>query len=474
MIWKDQKVTSLRRSGVRQDLETSKNETKDFETQKNDATVSILLRIKIYKVMMTYAETLQYMFARLPMYQRIGGAAYKADLDNTITLCRNLGNPERNFAAVHVAGTNGKGSVSNLLASMLQEAGFKTGLYTSPHYRDFRERIRINGQEISEERVVAFIDQHRPMLEEIELSFFEMTVGMAFRYFADEQVDIAVVEVGMGGRLDSTNVITPLASVITNIGLDHTQFLGDTLAKIAVEKAGIIKQRVPVVIGETQQEIKAVFENIAHDHAAPITFADQNWKIVSDNQQQVNILFKNRPFLTTHLPLQGSYQHKNLRTALEAIRQLENTRFKIFKENIAAGIEKVVANTGIRGRWQVLSTQPLTIADSGHNAHGLQMVMDNINKTPYRELHMIIGVVNDKNLDAMMALLPKAAHYYFCKANIPRALPAEELALMATKWQLNGSAYPRVDAALQAARQKAHPDDLIFIGGSTFVVAEVV
>ena len=424
--------------------------------------------------MMTYAETLEYMFARLPMYQRIGGAAYKADLDNTITLCRNLGNPERHFTAVHVAGTNGKGSVSNLVASVLQQAGFKTGLYTSPHYRDFRERIRIDGREIPEEQVVAFIDQYRPMLEEIELSFFEMTVGMAFHHFADEQVDIAVVEVGMGGRLDSTNVITPLVSVITNIGLDHTQFLGDTLAKIAAEKAGIIKQGVPVVIGETQPEIKTTFETIAGERNAPITYADQNWQIASDNQQQTNILFKNKPFLTTHLPLHGSYQYKNLRTALEAIRQLDNTRFKVSKETIAAGIKNVVVNTGIRGRWQILSTRPLTIADSGHNAHGLQMVMDNINATPHRELHIIIGVVNDKNLDAMMKLLPKTAHYYFCKANIPRALPAEELARVAAKWQLQGSAFPTVSLAWQAARQKAHPDDLIFIGGSTFVVAELV
>jgi dihydrofolate synthase/folylpolyglutamate synthase len=429
---------------------------------------------KTFKEMMTYAETLEYMFARLPMYQRIGGAAYKADLINTLQLCSKLGNPERQFAAVHIAGTNGKGSVSNLVASVLQEAGFKTGLYTSPHYRDFRERIKIDGREIPEEKVVAFIDHYRPMLEEIELSFFEMTVGMAFRYFADEQVDIAVVEVGMGGRLDSTNVITPLVSVITNIGLDHTQFLGNTLAKIAIEKAGIIKHRVPVVIGETQPEIKAAFENIAHEHSSPITFADQNWQITTENLQQVNILFENKPFLSTQLPLQGSYQYKNLRTALEAIRQIENTRFKVSKEIIAAGIKNVVINTGFRGRWQVLSMQPLTIADSGHNAHGLQMVIDNINATPYRELHIVIGVVNDKNLDAMMKLLPKDAHYYFCKANIPRALPAEELAQMAAKWQLRGAAYPSVSTAWQAAQQQAYPDDLIFIGGSTFVVAEVV
>jgi dihydrofolate synthase/folylpolyglutamate synthase len=424
--------------------------------------------------MMTYAETLDYMFARLPMYQRIGGAAYKADLINTLALCQNLGNPERQFAAVHVAGTNGKGSVSNLVASVLQEAGFKTGLYTSPHYKDFRERIKINGREIPKEKVVAFIDQYRPMLEEIELSFFEMTVGMAFRYFADEKVDIAVVEVGMGGRLDSTNVIMPLVSVITNIGLDHTQFLGNTLAKIAIEKAGIIKHRVPVVIGETQPEIKSVFENIAHEHFSPITFADQNWQINPTDFQQVEIQFQHQSFLTNQLPLQGSYQYKNLRTALEAIRKLENTRFQVSKETMAAGIANVVVNTGIRGRWQMLSTQPLTIADSGHNAHGLQMVIDNINATPYRALHMVIGVVNDKNLDAMMKLLPTDAHYYFCKANIPRALPAEELAQVAAKWQLQGSAYSTVAAAWQAARQQAHPDDLIFIGGSTFVVAEVV
>lgn len=424
--------------------------------------------------MMTYCETLEYMFARLPMYQRIGGAAYKADLNNTLSLCSYLGNPERQFAAVHVAGTNGKGSVSNLVASVLQEAGFKTGLYTSPHYRDFRERIKINGHEIPEEMVVAFIDQHRHMLEEIELSFFEMTVGMAFRYFADEQVDIAVVEVGMGGRLDSTNVITPLVSVITNIGLDHTQFLGDSLTKVATEKAGIIKQGVPVVIGETQPEIKTTFETIARERVAPITYADQSWQITSNDRQQVEIQFRNKPFLTTRFPLQGSYQYKNLCTALEAIRQLDNTRFKISKEIIAAGIKNVVANTGIRGRWQVLSTRPLTIADSGHNAHGLQMVVDNINATPHRELHIVLGVVNDKNLDEMMKLLPKDARYYFCKANIPRALPAEELAQMGAKWQLRGTAYPTVREAWQAARQQAHPDDMIFIGGSTFVVAEVV
>lgn len=423
---------------------------------------------------MNYSETLTYLFDRLPMYQRVGGAAYKANLDNTLKMCALLGQPETKFKSVHVAGTNGKGSTSNMLASVLQEAGYKTGLYTSPHYTDFRERIKINGHMIPEDWVVDFVAKHKDALEAIDLSFFEMTVGMAFQYFADEMVDVAVVEVGMGGRLDSTNVITPLVSVITNIGMDHMRFLGNTLPEIAAEKAGIIKSGIPVVIGETQSETKPVFTQTAARKYAPVSFADKAWKLEKSEDATLSVFHDDDFLFKLSFPLGGKYQHKNLVTVLETLWILRKGGLKIPQSSIKAGLEKVKENTGFKGRWQLLGSAPLVIADSGHNRDGLVEVMKNIEATPHEKLHFVLGVVNDKSLDGMLELLPAEAAYYFCKANIPRGLPAVELASKAAAFGLNGSVFSSVQNALEAARQNAKAKDMIFIGGSTFVVAEVL
>ncbi len=425
---------------------------------------------------MTYQQTLDYMFEKLPMYQRIGGAAYKADLENTHKLCRLLGNPENKFRSIHVAGTNGKGSTSHLIASVLQQAGLKTGLYTSPHYRDFRERIKINGKVIPEKEVVHFINKWKDSFEPMDLSFFEMTVGLAFDYFVRENVDIAVIEVGMGGRLDSTNVITPVVSVITNIGMDHMKFLGNSLREIAGEKAGIIKPGVPVVIGETQEEIRDVFVGKAQTLNSPVTYADQLWTAESSEPDLVNVEFENQLFLeNATFRLGGSYQHRNLCTALEGLRIFsENTKQGLLAETIAAGIANVPESTGLIGRWQTLSKQPLVICDSGHNADGIRQVIANIDQTSYKKLHFVFGMVNDKSLEGMLSLLPKNATYYFCKPDIPRGLDAEILDFEAAKYELKGTTFSSVGEALLAAKAAADADDLVFVGGSTFVVAEVV
>jgi dihydrofolate synthase/folylpolyglutamate synthase len=428
---------------------------------------------------MNYTQTVNYLFERLPMYQRIGGAAYKADLKQTHQLCEILDHPEHKFRSVHVAGTNGKGSTSNLLASIMQEAGLKTGLYTSPHYTDFRERIKINGQMIPQDEVVSFVQKWKKELEAINLSFFEMTVGMAFQYFAQQKVDIAIIEVGMGGRLDSTNVINPMASVITNIGLDHMQFLGSTLPEIAAEKAGIIKSSVPLIVGETQNEISSLFEETAAKKNAPITFADQHWKIdldASDKSQTptIKIYHQDNLYLSCKFPLAGSYQSKNLITALETIRILQNQGLTILMQHIQSGIENVVKNTTFKGRWQTLAEHPKIICDSGHNYDGILKIVENINATDYEKLHVVLGVVNDKHLDGILSLLPKKATYYFCKANIPRGLPAENLHKAARQFDLFGDNYASVSLALDAAKQSANPKDLIFVGGSIFVLAEVL
>jgi len=409
------------------------------------------------------------------MFQRVGGAAYKANLDNTLKMCALLGHSENAFKAVHVAGTNGKGSTSNLLASVFQECGFKTGLYTSPHYLDFRERIRINGEMVTEDWVVDFIAKWQNDLENIELSFFEMTVGMAFQYFAEQKVDIAVIEVGLGGRLDSTNVITPLVSVITNIGMDHMRFLGNTLPEIAAEKAGIIKQNVPVIIGETQAEVKHVFDQTASAFGAPISYADQRWEIdKSGNESGISIYYDNQNFKDVIFPLKGAYQYKNLKTVLETISVLQQSGVEINKEAIKKGIENVLKNTGFQGRWQVLGKEPLIICDSGHNREGILEVVKNIEATQYSKLHFVFGVVNDKSIDGILELMPPEALYYFCKADIPRGLPANDLAEKAAGYQLKGEVYTSVKEAFQNAKQQACPDDLIFVGGSTFVVADVL
>ncbi|MBP5573114.1 MAG: bifunctional folylpolyglutamate synthase/dihydrofolate synthase [Bacteroidales bacterium] len=428
---------------------------------------------------MNYQETLDWMFSQLPMYQRIGAAAYKADLNNTIALLDLLGNPQNDFKSVHVAGTNGKGSTSHMLASIFQEAGYKTGLYTSPHLRDFRERIRINGAMIPEDRVTAFIEAHRSQFETMGLSFFEMTVGMAFDYFASEKVDIAIVEVGMGGRLDSTNLITPELSVITNIGLDHVQYLGDTLEKIAHEKAGIIKDGVPVVIGETQPETQPVFIETAEAHHSPIFFADQRFDcdkihIESHLMQQYDVWKDSELYLEAcTLPLMGNYQRKNLTTVMCAVDLLRKP-FQLDDDAIRDGIANVIRNTHLMGRWQILNDDPLTIADTGHNVDGIREVVLQLAEMSYSKLHFVLGMVNDKDIDHVLQLLPHHCEYYFCKADIPRGLDANILAQKAFDLGLRGKVYDSVRDAYQSAVNAAHFDDVVFVGGSNFIVAEVV
>jgi dihydrofolate synthase/folylpolyglutamate synthase len=428
---------------------------------------------------MNYTDTLEWMYKQLPMYQRIGSAAYKADLNNTIALLNLLGSPQHNFKSVHVAGTNGKGSTSHMLASIFQEAGYKTGLYTSPHLRDFRERIRINGEMIPQDKVVEFIEKHQNEFEKMGLSFFEMTVGMAFDYFSNEQVDIAIVEVGMGGRLDSTNLITPEISVITNIGLDHVQFLGDTLEKIAGEKAGIIKNNIPVVIGETQSETHQVFEDKAAECHSPIYFADQIFDcdkihIESMDKQEYDIWKNNDLYLEAcDMPLMGNYQKKNLATVMCAADLLRD-KFQLNEEHLRDGIANVIRNTHLMGRWQILSHDPLAIADTGHNVDGIREVISQLAEMSYNKLHFVIGMVNDKDIDHVLQLLPHNCEYYFCKADIPRGLDANILAGKAFELGLRGKVYDSVRDAFQSAINNASVDDVVFVGGSNFIVAEVV
>ena len=428
---------------------------------------------------MNYKETLDWMFNKLPMYQRIGAAAYKADLNTTIEILDYLNNPQENFKSVHIAGTNGKGSTSHSLASVFQAAGFKTGLYTSPHLRDFRERIRINGQMIPEDNVVTFIEQHKQKLEELELSFFEMTVAMAFDYFSKEKVDIAIIEVGMGGRLDSTNVIHPELSLITNISLDHVKFLGECEEKIAAEKAGIIKEHIPIVIGETQERSKDVFINKAEEKNSPISFADQIFECRKKDEVAMDYhtydIYKNNELYISDLkfPLLGNYQKKNLATIICALDILKN-KFDISQNNICDGLLNVVKATGLMGRWQVINKKPLAIADTGHNVAGINEVKRQLAETKFEKLHFVLSVVNDKDIEGILELLPKDAEYYYCKADIPRGLSAEILAGKATNCGLNGKVYNSVKEAYAAACNNAKENDLVFVGGSNFTVAEVV
>lgn len=390
------------------------------------------------------------------MYQRVGQAAYKADLAATLRLVDYLNNPENFFKSVHVAGTNGKGSVSHMLASVFQEAGYKTGLYTSPHLKDFRERIKINGVVIPKKYVSGFVARHRTFFETNRLSFFEMTVGLAFDYFSREKVDIAIVEVGMGGRLDSTNILLPEVAVITNIGLDHTQFLGNSLSEIAVEKGGIIKKGIPVVIGESLPETKLIFERIASERKAPITFAQgvDTSGYVSD--------------------LRGNYQQKNIKTALATLRVLQEKGWKISDKNITDGLKKTIANTGLMGRWQIINTKPKVICDTAHNKDGLAWALAQLVSERFKRLHIVLGVVSDKDLGVVLPLFPKDADYYFCKPDIPRGMDASELMEKARVYGLVGKAFVSVKNAFTAAMEKASDDDLIYVGGSTFVVAEVL
>lgn len=404
---------------------------------------------------MRYQETLEWMYAQLPMFQHQGASAYKKDLTNTLLLAAHLGNPEQKIRCVHVAGTNGKGSTSSMIASVLQEAGYKVGLYTSPHLKDFRERIKINGEMIPENFVVDFITTNKLFFEENHLSFFEMTVGMAFAYFAKEKVDVAVIEVGMGGRLDATNVITPLVSVITNIGLDHTQFLGTTLEAIAGEKAGIIKPDIPVVIGEYTEETKSVFIAKAKECQSKIYFAS-------------DIVTQDYP-----CGLLGDYQVHNKKTVVQTVALLKSY-FIISEDNLKNGLLNVVDNTGLLGRWQQIHSKPKVICDTAHNSHGLKIVLNQIQKEKFNQLHFVLGVVNDKDLDDILPLFPKNANYFFCKPNVPRGLDEKKLQQKAAEYGLNGKVYDSVSKAYDAVIQLAAPNDFIYIGGSTFVVAEIV
>lgn len=417
---------------------------------------------------MNYQETLDYMFSQLPMYHRIGAAAYKADIQPTIDMMEALGNPELKFKSIHVAGTNGKGSVSHFLASILQEAGYKVGLYTSPHLVDFRERIRINGEMIPQQEVVDFVERNRQLFADLKLSFFEMTVGMAFDYFAQEKVDIAVVEVGMGGRLDSTNVILPELSVITNIGLDHTQFLGDTLEKIAVEKAGIIKEGVPVVVGETQPETEPVFRRIATEHFAPITFADQHY-VVDDISRYTE-------------ELTGEYQKKNIATVLEAVEVLNScSRFSISNSQLQRGLSRVVTNTHLHGRWQTIGMEPLTICETAHNEPGIRAMMDKLKSMDFKQLHLVYGCVNDKDFRSILHLLVSQFtnsnfqfSFYFTQPSVPRRLPVADLQAAAGEMGIEGPGYGNVKEAIAAARKVAGHDDLVLVTGSIFLVADAL
>lgn len=402
---------------------------------------------------MTYKKTIDWMFSQLPMYQRQGKSAFKKDLTNIIDFCNALENPQYKFKSIHVGGTNGKGSTSHILSSVLQEAGYKVGLYTSPHLKNFTERIRINGEEVSQPFVVDFISKHKNFLESKQLSFFEMTVGMAFEYFATQRVDIAIIEVGLGGRLDSTNIINPEVSVITNIGYDHTQFLGDTLQEIASEKAGIIKNNTPVVIGEDQDEVMDVFLKKASEMNADIYWSSN----------------KKHDYVTDLL---GSYQKKNIKTALQTLEVLKG--FTILETHIREGLLHVIKKTNFKGRWQILKEIPKVICDTAHNKEGLQIVLDQLANQSFKNLHIVLGVVNDKKLEELLPLFPKHANYYFCKPDIPRGLDKHELQLKANLFGLLGSTYESVNEAYLQAVSNAEKEDLIFIGGSTFVVAEVV
>lgn len=406
---------------------------------------------------MNYQDTINWLFHQLPMYQNQGKTAYKKDLSNTILLANYLGNPEHKFESIHVGGTNGKGSCSHMLASILQEAGYKVGLYTSPHLKDYRERIKINGKEISKQFVMGFVKRHRSFFETNSLSFFEMTVGLAFDYFAKQRVDVAIVEVGLGGRLDSTNIITPELSIITNIGLDHIKFLGNTLPKIASEKAGIIKKNIPVVIGETQPETKAVFLAKARGLNTKIFFADEYTHEFTDTD------------------LKGSYQQKNIKTVQQSISVLNhNSTFKVSRLNIKKGLLKVVGSTGLMGRWQQLTGNPKIICDTAHNKEGLTYVVSQLKSETYDKLHVVFGVINDKDLDDILPLLPTDANYYLCRPNVARGLDVDILLKHFTINKLKAKAYHSVSEAFLCAKSSAQVTDFIYVGGSTFVVAEIL
>ena len=428
---------------------------------------------------MTYSETLDYLFNSLPMYHRIGQAAYKADITNTVSLMQHLGHPERRFRSIHVAGTNGKGSVSHMLASILMQAGYKVGLYTSPHLVDFRERIRINGAMIPQEEVTRFVELHKDYMHGLQLSFFEMTVGLAFDYFATQQVDVAVVEVGMGGRLDSTNVITPDLSIITNIGFDHTQFLGNTLPLIAGEKAGIIKPGVPVVIGESHPETRPEPPSLQSSElrftVEKLKVESGKWKVEKNPSAAANSQFSilNSQFTT---PLSGSYQLKNLATLFQALELLPTVGYTISPDNIRNGIARVVQDTGLHGRWEKMDEHPLTICETAHNADGVRAMLQKLGEIPYHHLHLIYGCVNDKDFRSILQMLPHdRTTYYYTQPSVPRALPVSQLTLAAAECGMAGQSFATVGEAIRSARAAADPrHDLVLVTGSIFLVADAV
>ncbi|RYG21405.1 MAG: bifunctional folylpolyglutamate synthase/dihydrofolate synthase, partial [Chitinophagaceae bacterium] len=424
---------------------------------------------------MPYQQTLDFLYSKLPMFTRVGAVALKKDLHNTLALCDALDNPQHKFKSIHVAGTNGKGSTSHMLAAILQKAGYKTGLYTSPHLKDFRERIRINGKMIPKSAVTSFVKKQKTLIQEIEPSFFEVTVALAFDFFATQQVDVAVIEVGLGGRLDSTNIITPELSVITNISLDHTNILGDTLSEIASEKAGIIKNNIPVVVGEQQAEIMNIFIKKAKTENAALYFADALLKAeevkLINTHLVMDIKSEHTAYKNLKLDLTGGYQQKNVLTVIQAIQELKKIGYSISDQAVYTALKNTKKITGLQGRWQTLSKTPLVICDTGHNKAGIIEVMKNIEATPHQQLHMVIGMVKDKDINGVLMLLPKNASYYFCEPKLERALSAIELAALATNHGIKGQVAKSVKEALNTAKTAANPEDLIFVGGSTFVAA---
>lgn len=435
---------------------------------------------------MSYQETIDYLYTRLPMFSRIGAAAIKPNLDNTIAICKLLDNPEKKIKTIHIAGTNGKGSTSHMLASIFQEAGYKTGLYTSPHLYDFRERIKVNGEMCSKEFVVEFTNRIKPFIEQVEPSFFEITVGMAFEYFEKEKVDIAIIETGLGGRLDSTNVITPELSIITNIGFDHMALLGNTIEAIASEKAGIIKKETPIIIGESTPASKNVFEEKAKNENAPLYFAEDflqhksfqnNWSTALFEFTQPLIHLLDAPLFaknfTIESDLPGKYQSKNLKSVLVAAQLLSTMGWKLTATKVGKALLNIQKNTGLMGRWECIQTSPKVILDVAHNEHGIQALLEQLSSLHYNKLHIVTGMVKDKDIDAVLNLLPKEAEYYFTQSHIPRALPVNEIVAQASKLGLYGLAYADVNIALTQAIKNANHNDLILVIGSIFLVAEV-
>ena len=434
--------------------------------------------MKKENIYIQFKNTLEYLYTQLPMFQRVGNQAFKKDLTNIKLLCEQLENPYEQYPCIHIAGTNGKGSTAHLMSAMLQSQGYKVGLYTSPHYRDFRERIKINGKYISRNYIVDFVKNNKTIFEKIKPSFFEITVALAFDFFAQQKVDIAIIETGLGGRLDSTNIITPILSVITNISFDHQQFLGNTLKKIAGEKAGIIKKNIPVVIGETQDATTAVFLKNAKSKKSVIHFADQNFKVVKKKESLTHTffdIFKNGKliFPNQKINLHGGYQAKNIATALQAIEIIQGDFF-IKKTNISTAFQNLKSLTNFKGRWQLLQKKPIILCDSAHNEAGLRLAMSQLNSLKINNLHLVIGMVNDKSIEKMLKFFPQDAYFYFCKPNIPRGLDVGILQQKAKELGRNGRTYSSVKNALRAAKRKASKKDVIYVGGSTFVVAEVI